>query len=827
MICYKCGSHVPDGSKTCPVCGNSFEKELKRSESKGKGQPGGMENIGFGIGDLVAGRYKIKSRIGEGPSGVVFRVLDTEMDVDIALKIMFKSVIENETDSKRFQTEMRIARKIAHQNIVRVYDIDRDSGYSFYTMQLLEGLTLRKIISLRLEKRQVFSLREIESIFIQICNALISAQNFTFHGNLKPENIMILPDLLKVCDFSLVRALGFEKFAEINTSNLIYIAPEIKYNWDTVDSRADIYSMAAIIYEMVAGERFRTLPVSASLKNPDVPKSIDSFLNKALSEEQEKRFDSLDEFIEEFKKIVDKEASSLGDEGPEDEEFIEISTDDFELIETQEREKTKKRLPKDRIFFSVEEELKRKRMDEEREEIKKEIVERKMPYKASSDFESEEEDDSVVKRAKKEEIEEGVKEEIVIKKRQSPSVGKETSSLPKSELKVETVRRGSVPPPSNKGGSGEQRNMLIPMMILVIILAVLGGGVFLLYKAMENQRERDRIALEQQRMEIEKQRMALEKYQQDLMAQLEATKKALSQPSQEVAVQKTAKEMKKEEEDKKRLMELESRLSELQKEKEKLDKKREEIKVKERPKKEERLPYVEETPKKKERPQKEIEPPSNIEVVKAEEEKEEPKPAQQEVKQEEPPPPPQEKKPQCPRGMVLIPEGLFMMGSSASDPMRGFGEKNNSEVMVQTYCIDIFEYPNRRGTMPKTNVSQAEAESLCQKAGKRLCTEEEWEKACKGPGGAKFAYGNTFVAGKCNTADAEGNKGGLQASGSFTGCVSGYGIFDMSGNAAEITKGATKGGSADKADYASRCAARVAKSSPSPMTGFRCCADLK
>lgn len=827
MICYKCGSHVPDGSKTCPTCGNSFEKELKRSELKGKGQAGGMESIGFGIGDLVGGRYKIKSRMGEGPSGAVFRVLDTEMDVDIALKIMFKSVIENEADSKRFQTEMRIARKIAHQNIVRVYDIDRDSGYSFYTMQLLEGLTLRRIINLRLEKGEVFSLQEIESIFIQICNALRSAQNFTFHGNLKPENIMILPDLLKVCDFSLVRALGFKKFTEINTSNLIYIAPEIKYNWDTVDSRVDIYSMAAIIYEMVAGERFRSLPVSASLKNPDVPKSIDSFLNKALSEEQEKRFDSFEEFIEEFKKIVDKEASPLGDEGPEDEEFIEISTDDFELIETQEREKTKKRLPKDRIFFSVEEELKRKKMDEKGEEgeIKKEVVERKRPYKASSDFESEEEDDSVGKRARKEEFEEDVKEEISIKKRRPPSVGGGVSSLPKSEPKVETVRRGS---PSDKGGGGEQKSMLIPMMILVIILAALGGGVFLLYKAMENQRERDRIALEQQRMEIERQRMALEKYQQELMAQLEATKKVLSQQRQEVAVQKTAEEMKKEEEDKKRLMELESRLSELQKEKERLDKKREEIKAREAPKKGERPRYVEGPPKKKERPQKEIEPPRKVEIVKVEEEKKkEPKPVEQAVKQEEPPPLPQERKPQCPRGMVLIPEGPFIMGSSASDPMRGFGEKNSSQVMVQAYCIDIFEYPNRRGAIPKTNVSRAVAESLCQKVGKRLCTEEEWEKACKGPGGTKFAYGNTFVAGKCNTADAEGNKGGLQASGSFSGCVSGYGIFDMSGNAAEITRGAIKGGSAEKADYASRCAARVVKSSASPMTGFRCCADLK
>jgi serine/threonine protein kinase/ribosomal protein L40E len=253
VICYKCGSHVPDGSKTCPNCGNSFEKELKKSEKKSGANLKVKEKIGFEIGDLVAGRYKIKSRIGEGPSGVVFRVLDTEMDVDIALKIMYKSVIGDEAENKRFQTEMRIARKIAHQNIIRVYDIDRDNGYSFYTMQLLKKLTLRKIINLRTDKKQIFSLQKIEPIFIQIYNALNAAQNFTYHGNLKPENVMILPDILKVCDFSLVKAIGIEKFVEINSANEIYIAPEIRYNWDTVDSSADIYSMAVIIYEMVTG----------------------------------------------------------------------------------------------------------------------------------------------------------------------------------------------------------------------------------------------------------------------------------------------------------------------------------------------------------------------------------------------------------------------------------------------------------------------------------------------------------------------------------------------------------------------------------------------
>gem|GEM_PF-3100416 len=846
MICYKCGSHVPDGSKTCPNCGNNFERDYKKEGQPAREQVKGKEKVGFEIGDLVAGRYKIKSRIGEGPSGVVFRVLDTEMDVDIALKIMFKSVV-NDADNKKFKTEMRIARKIAHQNIVRVYDIDQDNGYSFYTMQLLEGLTLRKIINLRIEKRQVFSLQEIEPIFIQVFNALRAAQNYTYHGNLKPENIMILPDLLKVCDFCILRSLGNEKFTKINLANEIYIAPEIRYNLDIVDSRSDIYSMAVIIYEMITGEKFRGLPISASLKNTNVPRSIDNFLNKALSEEQDKRYDSLDEFIEEFKKVVDKETSSATEQGPEDDEFIEISTDDFELLETQEREKTRKKLPRDRIFFSVEEELRRKK-EEDLEKNAEGIDEKPVEHPTKKEQREQKRHTAI----KNEEVN---GEEIVVKKRPTVSVSKDEPEVePVKERKVEMARKESVQtPPSGGGGS---KNMLIPMMILVIILAVLGGGIFLLYKSMENQRERDRMLLEQQRMEIEKQRMALEKYQQELLAQLEATKKSVAQPNPEQDKSKSPEQLKKEEEDKKKLMELEARLSELQKEKENLDRKREEIKVKERPiRKEERQKAIEDIPKKKGKHPKEIETNKKVEVVKAEEKKAEPPFRIEEVKKEEPKyveeikaseqqekqqkeepqkeekgvetSPGQEKRLQCPKGMILIPEGTFTMGSSPSDPMKGFGEKNNTKVTTQAYCIDIFEYPNKRGTTPRTNVGIADAESLCKKMGKRLCLEEEWERACKGPGNTKFSYGNSFIVGKCNTADAEGNKSGLQASGSFPNCVSGYGVYDMSGNAAEITKGATKGGSADKPDYASRCAARVAKSAASPMTGFRCCADPK
>ena len=177
----------------------------------------------------------------------------------------------------------------------------------------------------------------------------------------------------------------------------------------------------------------------------------------------------------------------------------------------------------------------------------------------------------------------------------------------------------------------------------------------------------------------------------------------------------------------------------------------------------------------------------------------------------------------------MIPAGQFYFGSSGGDPMKGFGEKNNEPVTLPVYCIDYFEYPNKSGAMPRANVGYAGAESACKKAGKRLCSEEEWEKACKGPGGLRYPYGNKWDPALCNSEDDQGNKKEVGAAGAFPKCRSGYGIADLSGNVAEWVAGGSinKGGSADKPNYAVRCAAKT-KADPgksSPTLGFRCCAD--
>ena len=183
----------------------------------------------------------------------------------------------------------------------------------------------------------------------------------------------------------------------------------------------------------------------------------------------------------------------------------------------------------------------------------------------------------------------------------------------------------------------------------------------------------------------------------------------------------------------------------------------------------------------------------------------------------------------CPAGMTHVNVGAFMRGSKAV----GSDVRRYRSVDVASFCIDYYEYPNGRGKKPMASLSWQEAKARCEKRGKRLCSEDEWEKACKGPEGLKYPYGNQIKNDACNldSSKPEGNL--LSESGTFRGCRSGYNVFDLSGNVAEWTASkqaasgyVVKGGSVVGNQDSSRCAAReIINEESSDYIGFRCCLD--
>lgn len=195
-------------------------------------------------------------------------------------------------------------------------------------------------------------------------------------------------------------------------------------------------------------------------------------------------------------------------------------------------------------------------------------------------------------------------------------------------------------------------------------------------------------------------------------------------------------------------------------------------------------------------------------------------------------PPPEGPTPRS--GMVFIPPGALVVGTPRDRrPRRADRELPGEQVMLEGFYIDQLAYPNEEGAIPVTNVSQGEAALLCAEKSKRLCTELEWERACKGPDNRSFEYGEAYRQSICET----GRSAQLRPGGYLVGCQSDFGVRDMHGGPFEWTSSAfgrgmapdrvtLRGGNGEYGELVGRCAnAEPADPvSKSGTIGFRCCA---
>jgi formylglycine-generating enzyme len=189
--------------------------------------------------------------------------------------------------------------------------------------------------------------------------------------------------------------------------------------------------------------------------------------------------------------------------------------------------------------------------------------------------------------------------------------------------------------------------------------------------------------------------------------------------------------------------------------------------------------------------------------------------------------------PSGPKGMVWIEAGALVAGTPPEQvPRRADQEMPGEQVILDGFFIDQFAYPNEEGSIPLTNMTQSEARALCEKEGKRLCTELEWERACKGPKNLTYEYGNRYQPAICRTGEpARTLPSGLQYS-----CRSDFGVHDLHGGIWEWTDSpwgrgtregwvSVRGGNELDGEVTGRCA--NAKYQPPAQgdrwLGFRCC----
>jgi formylglycine-generating enzyme len=192
-------------------------------------------------------------------------------------------------------------------------------------------------------------------------------------------------------------------------------------------------------------------------------------------------------------------------------------------------------------------------------------------------------------------------------------------------------------------------------------------------------------------------------------------------------------------------------------------------------------------------------------------------------------------------GMAWIPPGTLKAGTPVDRTPRVADEElAGTEIPMQGFYIDLLPWPNEPNAIPTSNVSRDEAEQLCSSKGKRLCTELEWERACKGPDNVTYEYGDTYRKEVCGTGDAV-EHAARRPTGEHAQCKSAFGVAEMHGSVFEwtsstwgrssrdATQGVLRGGNSVAGELVARCANAIARapSKKSPTMGLRCCAGPK
>ena len=314
QFCGDCGTrirgHVPDSpeSGTCPQNSKDIHPELTETLQTPVHE--------LTTGSTFAGRYQIIEELGKGGMGKVYKVFDDKIKEKIALKLIKSEIASDKETIERFSNELRLARKISHRNVCRMFDLGEAEGDHFITMEYVHGEDLKSMIRMT----GMLGIGTVLSVGKQICDGLDEAHNLgVVHRDLKPTNIMIdKGGNAKIMDFGIARSIREKRIT--GPSVLIgtpeYMSPE-QAEAKEVDQRSDIYSLGIILYEMATGrvpfEGQTALSVAMKHKgeipknpkqfNPDIPDDLSGVILKCLEKDKSKRYQSAGEVHAELEKI--------------------------------------------------------------------------------------------------------------------------------------------------------------------------------------------------------------------------------------------------------------------------------------------------------------------------------------------------------------------------------------------------------------------------------------------------------------------------------------------------------------------------------------------
>ena len=822
MICFQCGHQVEASAPSCSNCGQVFGQTRKISrtvtsfkalELRKKRLDSVDGNQFLSSDDNVDGRYEVQTFLGQGALGQAYKARDRETGRFAALKVIDPRFYEGASERTMLLEALDSASRHSATRVLRPQLVEH-KGLVICQSMFVTGVSLAKLIRQRRGRGTALSLLECYPRITQLNEAIAELYADQPHGLLKPQNVLLIADGIRVTDYGLSHGLSREALIESqrDSGTLAYVAPEVRAGKD-ITLAADVYSLGAIFAEMVSNlpwsDELRTDERFASrVDNITNADQLIAFVEKATAEDPNERFQSMPSFGAALSAI----ATEVIDVPPEDDGHV-VAPPSTVLL-------TAKDMP---------------------------------AYDSGGDSPTPEETEEFERIDTYDSYEDSHSEELsgleFIASVSGDMMDDEAAFLERIPTKVEAKHGASsrsvvertptgVIRTRDVAGLGSNR-FFFPLLGAIIILGA--GSIWALMAYFDTQGSKPGISVSvptvaspksasgimgragkrgdagtQSAVDIKTKTSTASNVQTKTDAtspplKPQSTSSAVvadTTPNREAATEaakalaeKAAKDAAKKLAEKatkdaaKKLAEQNLKAKTEKAAKEKADQERREAAAK----------AAEAKAQADEALATKVAKEKNDDKKKADE----PKLA-------------------CPSGMLLLPTKRFPRRSIRRG--RIIGEK---AVQIArkggAYCIDGFEYPGA-GSRPRTAVSKITAQGICERKGKRLCTGAEWRMACIGPKGSKYPYGGkTFNPNKCVTENAEGVSRNVQPAGRFKGCYSISGARDMVGNVGEWTAdGRVRGGDASGDEDAS-CNASEGRAPgfASGRVGFRCCADFR
>jgi len=310
--CPECDTANPSDSKYCKECAKPLPspEDIKVTETMEAAQ----EELT--TGSTFAERYQIIEELGKGGMGKVYRVLDKKLKEEIALKLIKPEIASDKKTVERFSNELKIARKIGHKNVARMFDLNEEQGTHYITMEYVRGEDLKRLI----RKIGQLSAGQAIPIAIQVCEGLSEAHRLgVVHRDLKPQNVMVDEGgNARIMDFGIARSLESKGItgAGVMVGTPEYMSPE-QVEGKEAGQSSDIYSLGVILYEMVTGrvpfegdtpftigvKHKSEMPKAPKDLNEQIPEDLSAVIMRCLEKAKEKRYQSAGEVRSELENI--------------------------------------------------------------------------------------------------------------------------------------------------------------------------------------------------------------------------------------------------------------------------------------------------------------------------------------------------------------------------------------------------------------------------------------------------------------------------------------------------------------------------------------------